>query len=129
MAKVKRLCKHSEPFSVCKKCRADYDRAYRLKRRKAYKAWLTERGCSCCGEAHAGCLEVHHLEKNGKRYGNVSRGQASMYNVQDVEKEIAIILCANCHLIFHNSFGGRAADFPTLSKEQTIVHLTEQRGG
>lgn len=116
---------------VCTKCRKKYDRQRRENYQKnVYHVMLKNQGCAACGYNHPGALEVHHLCKGVKRFAkNGTRTQSLHYNKQDIESGIAIILCANCHLIFHSYFGGRRADFPDQTKESTLKIIFDSRGG
>jgi len=111
----------------CKPCKAEYDRERKVRLRKEYHNILRATGCSGCGECHPYVLEVHHLCKGGKRYKS-SRAQGSMYNLQDLERGIAIVLCSNCHSLFHQYFGGKQASFPDQTKESAveIIHAARR---
>jgi hypothetical protein len=91
-------------------------------RRTKLKQVILDLGCYVCKENHPGTLEVHHLTKEAKRF---KRSQDLMYNVQDVQANTAIVLCANCHSIFHSHFGGKNSPFPAQTKESVfkIVNL------
>lgn len=120
---------HSEQFAttknnICRKCKSQYDRVYSKRRHLEYKLWIKEKGCVCCGFDHPDALEVHHLASKYKRFGT---SQDKMYNVQDVDAGLAIVLCANCHLIFHSHFGGRSAGFGEQSIESTIDIINNSR--
>lgn len=54
--------------------------------------------------------------------------KSSEYNLDDVSKGIAIVLCANCHSLFHAHFGGKSAHFPDQTKESTVEIIKLQRG-
>lgn len=132
MAKLCPLCNQEMPatrkFPWCSSCRLDYDRKRNARVKAEYKERIKLEGCSACEENHPDALEVHHLTKSGKRFSHTgSRGQSLLYNQQDLDSGVAILLCANCHLIFHNHFGGRAAPFPDLTKEATVNIITESR--
>ena len=94
-----------------------------------YYLWLQEKGCEYCAVSSPSCLEVHHLCKNSKRYDTTSRGQSYLYNKQDVESGIAIVLCANCHSTFHRHWGGKGAQFPdqTIESTMNIIDLEYKR--
>lgn len=109
---------------MCRPCKSEYDKVYNKKKSLEYKIWLKDKGCMCCGFNNPDAMEVHHLGKEYKRFGS---SQASNYNIDDVDKGVAIVLCANCHLIFHNYFGGRALKFPTQTIESTIEIINNSR--
>lgn len=101
--------------------------------RKAYnknlksKQKLSEYGCCVCGIKRHEVLEVHHLHRDYKRYG---RSQSAVANLQDLEKETAVVLCANDHSLFHSHFGGKNADFPPQTKDSVIaICLLERAKG
>jgi hypothetical protein len=89
---------------------------------------LSSYGCCVCGITNSKVLEVHHLHKSYKRYG---RSQSGAANLQDLEKGIAVVLCANDHSLFHSHFGGKNASFPPQTKESTILicQLERSQGG
>jgi hypothetical protein len=89
---------------------------------------LSSYGCCVCGITNAKVLEVHHLHKSYKRYG---RSQSGTANLQDIEKGVAVVLCANDHSLFHSHFGGKNASFPPQTKESTILicQLERSQGG
>lgn len=128
-------CKKELPdrnrVGVCTKCRKHYDRQRRENfQRNVYHVMLENNGCEACGFNHPRALEVHHLSKGDKRFAkNGSRSQSLHYNKQDIEMGKAIILCANCHLLFHSHFGGRRADFPDQTKQSTIDIINQMRAG
>jgi hypothetical protein len=87
------------------------------KRRAKLKQYILDLGCAVCNNHHPGVLEVHHLSSSYKRY---KRSQDLMYNVEDLKEGKAIVLCANCHNIFHYHFGGKNSKFPDQSRQSTI---------
>lgn len=93
-------------------------------KRKAYRDYLCSLGCACCGENHFGTLEVHHLHSSYKRYG---RSQGSSHNREDLDANLAIVLCANCHSIFHFHFGGKNSNFTPQTKESTVAIINLER--
>lgn len=110
----------------CRGCKSLYDRKRKVEKREDYHNYLSDMGCSCCLDKHPHALEVHHLCKGSKRFKG-SRSQSSDYNIKDIESGIAIILCATCHLMFHQHFGGRASNFPDQTKESTIMIIKKSR--
>lgn len=117
--------KKNTKVSYCKPCRAAYDIEYNLKEKEAYKQWISDIGCEACGFNHADALEVHHFSQEYKRFG---RSQDKRYNVQDVGLNYAIVLCANCHNIFHGFHGGKNAPFPLYNKLQTVNIVRRAKG-
>lgn len=115
-------------YGYCKPCKSVYDRERKVRLLKEYKRYLSDKGCSACKESHPDCLEVHHLFKGAKRFKG-SRSQSNMYNKQDIDKGVGIVLCANCHLHFHSYFGGRHADFPPQTEQTTVecINLNKSR--
>ncbi len=124
MAYAKTLCKHGSGYSYCKPCKSEYDLEYKEKRQEAYYKWLESIGCECCGFSHRFSLELHHLASEYKRFG---RSQSHGYNREDHALGTGILLCGNCHNIFHGIFGGKANPFPKLTKEDTIKLITKER--
>lgn len=124
MAKPKNLCIHGLGASYCKGCKSDYDFAYKTKRQEEYYSWIESIGCECCGFSDRFALEFHHYAAKYKRYG---RSQGHIHNRQDYESGTGLVLCGNCHNIFHGVFGGKANQFPELNKEQT-VSVIRKRG-
>lgn len=110
--------------TLCSKCKLERKREYgkvsSQRSRDKYYLWLQENGCSFCKTNSPSCLEVHHLCKHSKRYNTKARGQSHIYNKQDVEDGLAIILCANCHSTFHRHFGGKNAKFPDQTRKSTL---------
>jgi predicted nucleic acid-binding Zn ribbon protein len=115
----------NQKHSFCKRCQSTYDKERKLKILTEYKQFLQNRGCAACGFNHPGALEVHHLFSEAKRFG---RSQSNVYNKQDVENNVAIVLCANCHSIFHSFFGGKFAKFPKQTIESTVEIINNSRG-
>lgn len=108
-------------------CYTCYQKEYarnKTKVRQEQKRFLSNIGCAVCGESHYSCLEVHHFSKAYKRFG---RSQNMEYNLDDLSKDKAVVLCANCHNLFHGFFGGKSLPFPELTKEQTIETILHFR--
>lgn len=100
-------------------CYTCYQKAYVIKKREKnqeQKKTLSSIGCLACGETNYACLEVHHRSTAYKRFG---RSQGISYNIEDINLGTAVVLCANCHNIFHASFGGKNRPFPEVSPEET----------
>lgn len=117
-------CAFNTKHHFCVSCKAMYDAERKSQQKDEYKQLIQKLGCACCGFNHPDALEVHHLASEYKRFGT---SQDKMYNIQDLEKEHAIVLCANCHLIFHSYFGGRSAKFPKQTKESTVDIINTSR--
>jgi hypothetical protein len=93
-------------------------------RRSKLKKYISDIGCLSCKEHHPGLLEVHHLSKEAKRY---KRSQDLMYNVQDIKAGTAVVLCANCHSLFHYHFGGKISPFPDQTVESVLKVVNLER--
>ena len=121
-------CKEEESQVVdprCSSCRNKQYKKYHKKKQKEYHDYISNLGCICCGESHPSCLEVHHLnpiqDKRRDRIRNRHR------NKKDLDAEIAIVLCGNCHNLFHSYWGGKAAEFPEQTEESTITIIQFER--
>ena len=66
--------------------------------------WLkTSSGCSSCGyNEHPSALDFHHIDESTKTAA-VSSMVRNRLPVADIAAEVdkCIVLCANCHRIFH----------------------------
>jgi len=124
MAHRKSTCQHGLATTLCKPCRAEYDRAYNERTLKEYKNYISGEGCAACGFNHPNALDVHHFATEYKRYG---RSQSFVHNLQDLKADKAVILCANCHDLFHGAFGGKIKPFPLLDKEGTVDIILNER--
>ena len=91
-------CEHGGKPRTCKLCKKSYDVIYNARKQAEYKEFITERGCAACGFNHPNALDVHHFASEYKRYG---RSQSGQHNIEDVIADKAVVLCANCHSIFH----------------------------
>jgi hypothetical protein len=100
------------------------NRESQKKRRDKLKKIILTLGCCVCNETHPGILEVHHLSKEFKRY---KRSQSLIHNIQDIEQEKAVVLCSNCHNLFHWHFGGKVKPFPEQTKQSTIDIINLER--
>lgn len=109
----------------CKSCKSEYDKDRKARMLREYHTYLSNKGCVSCGERHHYTLEVHHLSKDYKRYG---RAQAAQHNVEDIEDGKAVVLCGNCHNLFHGYFGGKVKPFPTQTIESTKAIIELARG-
>ena len=63
-----------------------------------YKATLC---CTKCGQNHPSTLDFHHVIKDDKRSVNQLVG-AGQYKEALKETQKCVVLCANCHRIFHH---------------------------
>lgn len=124
MAKAKVLCEHGRGSSYCKQCKSEYDKIYSAASLKAYHTTLSKMGCLCCSFNIPTALHVHHLATEFKRYG---RAQGSVANLQDLESNKAVVLCANCHDLFHGFYGGKNQPFPLLTKPEIIEVIKKVR--
>lgn len=119
-------CEHGLNVHKCKPCKALYDKAYNAQTLQRYKDLISTIGCLVCGFNHPDALDVHHLSTTYKRYG---RSQGHEANRQDLEDNKAVVLCCNCHSIFHGFFGGRVSQFPLLTASETkeIINLARRK--
>ena len=124
MAKAKIVCEHGKGSSFCKICKSDYDKTYSANSLKEYHDTLSKIGCLFCEFNIPTALHVHHLAKEFKRYG---RSQGSVANLQDLESNKAVVLCANCHDLFHGFYGGKNKPFPLLTRDGIIEVIKEAR--
>lgn len=118
------VCPHNRKTYKCIDCKRVYDKEYSERTLKKYKEYITSLGCFCCGFSHPSALDVHHLSREYKRYG---RSQSFVANLQDLADKKAILLCSNCHSIFHGIFGGRIYPFPLFTVEETIDTIKKER--
>lgn len=111
--------------SSCKVCIQERNTELVRKYRKIFSDRLREFPCAACGFDHVNAKEVHHLNSKYKRYG---RSQDIRYNLEDIDKGYAIVLCPTCHVLFHAAHGGKNQPFPEYSKEETILIILKERG-
>lgn len=126
---IKQAANHCYCESCVKEKAALSQLVYEAKHREALGALKQKTGCECCDEVNVKCLQVHHLSSEQKWEG---RKCASVKNhKKDYDDGLAIILCASCHLLFHNHFGGANKEFPPQTKESVIkiINLERHIGG
>ena len=77
-------------------------------RKQAIAAWFTDYKkdlcCTECGFSHPATLDFHHTDPADKEFSiaDIARKGYSMDRIlSEIEK--CIVLCANCHRIFHYS--------------------------
>lgn len=118
-------CEHGINAHKCKQCKTVYDKVYAANALRKYKDYISKQGCLVCGFNHPDALDTHHLASEYKRYG---RSQSHQANVQDLESNKAVLLCCNCHSIFHGVFGGRIKPFPLLTADETkeVINLARR---
>ncbi len=76
-----------------------------------------DRGCLVCGEKAAACLVFHH-RKSGSRCVKTGRSFSNLYLRRIKEEfEKCEVLCANCHMIFHEVIGFGTLGFNNTAKE------------
>ena len=66
------------------------------------RRYKSDKGCMCCDETTAICLELHHLNPEEKELhpaDMVSNGWAWERMMKEVAK--CVVLCANCHRKVH----------------------------
>lgn len=86
------------------------DKKNKLKRRTRERIWKIKQNgrCKKCGEDHPACLVFHHTDPSTKKFQIASNmARTISLNKLMVEIEKCEILCANCHLKFHNKRVGR----------------------
>lgn len=70
---------------------------YKIKRDKMDE-WKTSRGCKVCGfKKHGSALDLHHTNPSDKE-GNPG---AMTWDQFLIEAEKCVVLCSNCHRMFH----------------------------
>ena len=91
----------------------------RIRRKNRTKDYLAKSklGCSCyrCGyNKHIEILQYHHKESKGK-IKEISSMVTSAYSIKTIANEISkcILLCPNCHALFHLRYG--TIDFPNIT--------------
>lgn len=108
--------------NFCLECASASNKNYNSKYHSAYKDYLKLNGCVVCKNNHPDVLEVHHYATEYKRYG---RSQSRVHNLDDLLSNKAVILCANCHSLFHAIHGGKTQPFPLYSKEEMIMKIKQ----
>ena len=85
-------CKHC--YAATKKIRAQKMQTY-IDNEKA-------KGCTQCGIKDIRCLEFHHVSND--KEANIAELRTGSFGWQRLKDEIAkcIVICANCHRIFHH---------------------------
>lgn len=86
-----------------KKKRYYYERAKEGRLRLREKFENLKKTFSCkCGQSHIATLDFHHIDPKQKEF-EVSQAIAIGWSWTKIEKEIekCIVMCANCHRIFH----------------------------
>jgi len=86
------------------------------KKWKAFKATLS---CLECGTDHPAILDFHHIDPEMKNASVHKLVQAGSYKKALEEVEQCIVLCSNCHRVYHYNERQRAkekgAEAPTES--------------
>lgn len=59
-----------------------------------------QRGCICCDERNAVCLDFHHMESDDKEFG-ISGNTHRTWKYIEREINKCIVICANCHRKLH----------------------------
>jgi len=103
--------------SWCKKCTSEISKTYYLnntekvlksmkKSKEKINAWFIEfkqtLSCEKCGENHHSTLDFHHKDPKIKEF-SISVMIRKNKCEQDIREELekCIVLCSNCHRIFH----------------------------
>ena len=111
----------------CNVCRNEFNKQKYYVKALKQKEQLAKLGCCVCGISRHEVLEVHHLHATYKRYG---RSQSLTANLQDINSDKAVVLCANDHNLFHSHFGGKNAPFPPQTKQSVVdICLLERAKG
>jgi 5-methylcytosine-specific restriction endonuclease McrA len=89
--------------SLCKSCKATYQREHYKNARMPIKEWLFEYLCShpCvdCGEVNVLTLEFDHVNSKSKLFSIARAFIGSAKTLTDVQNEVAkcVVRCSNCH--------------------------------
>lgn len=74
---------------------------YTKKREETKTKIFNDYPCLVCGEKRHGCLTFHHLDPMSKDYSIGSQCRTWQKLLQEASK--CVVLCANCHMLHHNS--------------------------
>jgi len=90
--------------SMCLDCWAQMRSERKLKIREYLNDFKKKSKCIECGYENPVALQFHHKNPKEKKY-TISLMVSQGYPIESIEKEIekCDILCANCHLIKHQS--------------------------
>jgi len=74
-------------------------------RRDRNRKWLdnvrSEESCRICGEARPETLDFHHIRDKRESVAVMAKHDYSISSIAE-EIEKCVILCANCHRVYHN---------------------------
>lgn len=79
-----------------------HEKESRVKVRKWLDDYKMLKTCSKCGFSHPKALDFHHVDPLSKEE-SVSSAVTQGWSISRIKKEIekCILLCANCHRIYH----------------------------
>jgi len=98
-ASAKASKKYYEKNKAASKARTSKKRKIESKAWREFKATLS---CSKCGFSHPAAMDFHHVNKADKEGGVHKFAQMRNYKKAHEEIKKCIVLCANCHRIFHH---------------------------
>ena len=100
--------------------------------RKGKREWIlgikSSKSCEKCGETHPSCMDFHHLDPTQKDF-SISNALYKLHYTRELilaELEKCIVLCANCHRIFHHeerTYGASIDEF--LHEEDYLKKYTQ----
>ena len=95
--------------------------------KKANRTWFSTfkrtLKCTNCGENHPATLDFHHVihQKDNKKVNElVSDGHARARILQEIEK--CVVLCSNCHRIWHHDERENRRKRIAKKKKQAKIH-------
>ena len=101
--------------------------------RRKKREWINEirstKSCERCGENHLSCLDFHHIDPAQKDF-SISDALYKLHYTRELivaELEKCIVLCANCHRIFHHEervYGVNIQEF--LHEDEYLKKYTQK---
>lgn len=79
-----------------------YIRAYKDRKRKAWREYKKTLSCARCGACHPAIIDFHHVDREDpdkKKVHQLVKEQKFAQAHEEIKK--CLILCANCHRILH----------------------------
>ena len=102
--------------------------------KKANRTWFSTfkrtLKCTNCGENHPATLDFHHVihQKDNKKVNElVSDGHARARILQEIEK--CVVLCSNCHRIWHHDERENRRKRIAKKKKQAKIHTIPTNKG
>ncbi len=86
----------------CKQCHSNTMKKKYYENKEAVSSIKTEKGCAKCGyNENAMALDFHHINPTEKEdtIARLTSGSSLSRALQEIEK--CVVLCANCHRVFH----------------------------